>query len=592
MEIELLHKGIQMKRTFFKFLFFLLLLCVSVGISASSRPEIPEIVEKDGVLWADKGWAADIDGVRVLYLSGSPFEIGMQQGLLSADEPDELLEIWKSMNPAYHARGFDRVTWFFKDLYARYQFFPSFKRHTPDEYLKEMEGFILGASRGTEVSFYDIMMSNASQDLALTGLACSAFAAWGEATADGSLYLGRNLDHAAMMPMAKYQYLGFYNPDNGYKFVVHNYPSYVGMMSGMNSEGIVITSNYSIADPQESTIYGIPYMLMLRKALQYGGTIEEVLDIILASPRTAGLNLMVADKQRAVVAEVTAYRMIVREAEHAIYTTNQFKDPAMKQYQAAGWMASALRDQRFEELIEENWGTIDVSLSRDFMRDRFAPDSSARLGFVSGIQTDSNMASMVFVPGKGQVWLGRLGDIDARVPYTADGAFIGFDAHSIWETGLPQPRIGMLPPTPQEGFYADWFSVFDAVYLRYLGEYAEALELLEDVLTRYPKAEMPLYWAGRLNIHLGNLNEAFRYLEEYLELGSHNEQFYRFLAKVWTGAIFDTWGERDEALRRYKSGLQVEIDDMPGELTGFRQTAAEGLHTPLRINHEGQVEKQ
>jgi len=27
----------------------------------------------------------------------------------------------------------------------------------------------------------------------------------------------------------------------------------------------------------------------------------------------------------------------------------------MKQFQAAGWMASALRDQRFEELINENW---------------------------------------------------------------------------------------------------------------------------------------------------------------------------------------------------------------------------------------------
>ncbi len=579
-----------MKRKFFVFL--VLLLCISAGISASSRPEIPEIVEEDGILWAGNGWAAMQDGIRVLYFSGSPLEIGMQQGLLSADNPDELLAIWRSMNPAYHARGFNRVTWFFKDLYARFQFFPSFKRHTPDEYLQEMEGFILGASRGEEVSFYDIMMSNATQDLGLTGLACSAFAAWGDATADGYLYLGRNLDHAAMIPMAAYQYLAFYNPDQGHKFAVHNYPSYVGMMSGMNSEGIVITSNYSIADPQESTIYGLPYMLILRKALQYGGTIEEVLDIILKSPRTAGLNLLVADKQRAVVAEVTAYQMTVREAEHAIYTTNQFKDPMMKQHQAAGWMASALRDQRFEELLENNWGNIDVHLAREFMRDRFDPESSAHQGFVSGIQTESNLASMVFIPGKGQIWLARLGDIDARAPYTADGAFIGFDAHRIWETGLSQPSIGMLPPTPQEGFYTDWFSFFDAIYLRNLGEFEEALDIIEDVLTRHPEAEMPLYWAGRMNIHLGNLDEASRYLKKYLELETHNEPFYLFLAKVWNAVIHDTWGDRDEAVRFYQAGLHVEIDDMPGELTGFRQTAAEGLQFPLRVDAAGQVGRQ
>lgn len=569
-----------------------MLLILPAGISASSRPEVPQITEEHGMLRAGAGWAVEQDGIRVLYFSGSPFEIGMQHGLLAADDPDVLLDIWRSLNPAYQARGLDRIPWFFKDLYARFQFVPSFTRHIPDEYLQEMRGFILGASRGEESSTFDIMMSNASQDLGLTGLACSAFAAWGEATADGMLYLGRNLDHAMMIPMAAYQHLAFYNPDEGYQFAVHSYPSYVGIMSGMNSQGIVITSNYSIAHTGESTIYGLPYMLVLRKALQYGSTIEEVLDIILKAPRTAGLNLMIADTQRAVVAEITAYRMTVREAEHAVYTTNQFRDPGMKVHQAPGWMASELRDLRFEQLLEEHWGKIDLTISRDFMRDRFDPESGARSGFVSGIQTESNLASMVFIPEKGQIWLARLGDIDARAPYAADGAFIGFDASAVWETGLPQPTVGMLPPTPQEGFYADWFSVFDAVYLRYLGNYEEALEVIEDVLSRHPEAEMPLYWAGRLNIHLGNLDEAYRYLSAYLDRDMLHEPFYQFLALVWTAGILDTWGEREEAVRFYQAGLEVEIPDMPGELTGFRQSAAEGMQRPLQISEDGQLKRR
>ena len=68
-------------------------------------------------------------------------------------------------------------------------------------------------------------------------------------------------------------------------------------------------------------------MLVIRKVLKYGSTVEEVLDIILNSPRTVGLNLMVVDKERTVVVELTAYRMLVRKAENAIYSTNQFQDP-------------------------------------------------------------------------------------------------------------------------------------------------------------------------------------------------------------------------------------------------------------------------
>ena len=226
------------------------------------------------------------------------------------------------------------------------------------------------------------------------------------------------------------------------------------------------------------------------------------------------------------------------------------------------------------------------------MRDRFDPGSSANLGFISGIHTDINLASMIFVPGKGQVWLGRLGDIEARAPYAADGAFIGFDAHAIWQTGLPQTAIGIIPPTSQEGFFADWFSVFDAVYLRYLGEFEEALEMLEDVLTRHPEAEMPLYWAGRLNIHLGNLNAAFEYLEKYLRLEAHNEPVYLFLAKAWFAIILDTWGEREHAVEFYTAALEVEVEDMPGELTGFRQTANQGLQFSLYIDSAGEIGKQ
>lgn len=551
---------------------------------------LPETLEKDGVLWAGDGWIVEEEGIRVAYFTGTPLEIGIQQGLLSAQESLELLELWRSINPSYQAQGSDRVLWLFRNLYARLQFYPAFKRYTPHEYLEEMQGFILGASQGEESDFYEIFMGNASQDLELA--ACSAFAAWGEATLDGDLYVGRNLDHTRMAPMAKYQYLAFYNPHEGYPFVVHNYPSFVGTMSGMNREGIVITSNYSIAKPSETTIYGLPYMLVMRRALQYSGSIEEVIEYLLDAPRTVGLNLMVADGERAVIVELTANRLVVREEEEYIFATNQFIHPYMKEYQAHLWLASAKRDKRFETLIQENWGQIDVEVARDIMRDKFEPGSPPHQGFLRGINSESNMASMVFVPSRGEVYLGRIGDIEGHAPFAGDNAFIGFDAQKIWETGLPQKSIGILPATKQEGYDSDWFSLFDAFYLQSWGEYEEALLLTKDVLRRHPEAEMPLYLTGRLFIHLGDIQEGFHYLEQYLNLDSHSEPFYYFLALVWSGLIFDTWGEREEAITYYREALEVDISDMPGELTGFRLIADQGTKQPLYVDSEGQIGSQ
>ncbi len=558
--------------------------------SAAISAQLPEIVEEEDLLRAGEGWLMEKEGLRVAYFKGSPQEIGIQHGLLVVDDPESMQEAMQLLDPASQARELgERIAWFFKDLYARFKFIPAFKRHIPDEYLQEMEGFIIGASRGEESNYHEIIMSNSYQDLELAGPGCSAFAAWGEASRDGELYLGRNLDHLGMLPLADYQYLAFYQPEEGYPFAVHNYPSFVGTMSGMNSQGIVITSNYSPARSEEVTIDGLPYMIMIRQALQYGGSLEEVIEIIKETPRTVGLNLMIADAEanKAVVAEVTASRIQIREKEDFIYASNMYRDPHLQQFQDTGWHASTLRDNRFARLGDQLWGEMGIQEARDIMRDRFHPESTAGRGFVSGINDLATIASMVFAPQRGEIWVSTRGDSNSP-----DGSFIGFNARKIWERGQPVEPIGLLPPTERDEYLEHWFKVREAeMKIREHRDHQQVIDLLQPVLDQKPKSELPLLYTARGHLRLGEYSKGLEYLRQFTGLQEHAEPYYLLQGLFLCGLLSDHLGEREEALECYRRILELEIEDYFGEPMQHHW-ARIGLEEPLALTEEGGVKKQ
>lgn len=49
----------------------------------------------------------------------------------------------------------------------------------------------------------------------------------------------------------------------------------VGLMHGMNEKGIVIAKAYSTVVPEDTTVDGVPFTIMLRHALQYGGVLTK-----------------------------------------------------------------------------------------------------------------------------------------------------------------------------------------------------------------------------------------------------------------------------------------------------------------------------
>ena len=72
---------------------------------------------------------------------------------------------------------------------------------------------------------------------------CSAFAVWEEESSDSSLLVARNFDFYMGEDFAHNKLLTFAVPDSGYRYVSVVFPGMFGVLSGMNSQGLMVTIN-------------------------------------------------------------------------------------------------------------------------------------------------------------------------------------------------------------------------------------------------------------------------------------------------------------------------------------------------------------
>jgi predicted choloylglycine hydrolase len=576
------------KRLFFHLL-AILMICAAfctifLGASVKAHAAFPglSVHEQDGVRWAGAGWVKKYNGLKVAYFAGTPEEIGAQMYHLTVEPREqEMTAIFKSLQSMNNTGN--GLLDAFRNVYAKLKFLPAFKRFIPREYLDELKGFINEASKGTENSIDELLLGNAFQDLMLV-YGCSFFSAWGEASRNGNLIVGRNLDFANLDQIARAQLLAFYAPQQGYDFVTLTYPSNVGIMHGMNEKGLVIAMAYSMAVPSEMTIDGVPYTIMLRHLLQYAANVDEAIGIIKEMPRTVGLNILVADgsAREAVIVEVSAHRMAVREAgaEPFIYAANRYQMPYMKQYQASGWLSSASREKRFEQLKEFWWGRFDVNSAIEVMRDKNDPAVAGGAGLHPSIQNEGTIASMVFDASAREIWLSTSGGV-----LSGEHSFIGFSAPDIWNSGQPPADVLGVVPAPEETqFVLDWRQAMHITNLIYInGDYQNALELLSPIQERHPDDEHILSLLGKCHIELYNLEEARQVFERLVSLPAIYEPCNLLKAHFWLGVIYDQFGNRERAVEHYRAALAVEVPDVQDDFDQVRSFCRAGLERPLTM---------
>jgi hypothetical protein len=236
-----------------------------------------------------------------LHIEGKPYERGYQHGHLMAQEIPEYMERCATVLGS-------KEHW---DDYRR-TVDALFLRGFDQEILEEMRGIADGASdagarwQDRKIDLIDVAVANTTVELGelggaleatATGLEglnlekpayardghdsvtdhCSAFAATGPATRDGKMVIG----HVTWWPLTLAEQTNVMldiKPASGHRMLIQSYPG--GIESGtdwyQNDAGIVLTETTIEQTP--FNVHGTPVAFRARIAIQYSGTIDEVVE--------------------------------------------------------------------------------------------------------------------------------------------------------------------------------------------------------------------------------------------------------------------------------------------------------------------------
>jgi penicillin V acylase-like amidase (Ntn superfamily) len=71
-------------------------------------------------------------------------------------------------------------------------------------------------------------------------VACTAFEVKGDKSVDSSMLIGRNMDFSSGDKFAENKIIAFCKPDRGYNFCYITWPGMIGVVSGMNNQGLLL----------------------------------------------------------------------------------------------------------------------------------------------------------------------------------------------------------------------------------------------------------------------------------------------------------------------------------------------------------------
>lgn len=369
-----------------------------------------------------------------LYLEGSPLELGLRNGALS----DSLYRhqetvFFRKVEEIVPSRG---RQWLLRQFLAWYN------RKLPGSIIPEYRREIYGLSRYASDSLNFIAppyarslylhgahdIGHALQDLAMVG--CTSFAVWGENTDDGQLLIGRNFDFYAGDEFAENKVVAFIRPESGYGFMSVSWPGMIGVVSGMNTEGLTVTINAGRSSvPWKART---PVSLLVREILQYAQNIDEAIAIAARRRVFVSESIMVgsAADNRAVLIEISPRKKGIFEVENSarLVCSNHFLSRAYsrdkKNRKQMEESHSLYRFDRVNQLLDTH-EKVNVEKAVALLRNREGIDGrEIGLGNEKSLNQLLAHHGVVFRPAERKVWV-------SAHPYQL-GAFVAYDLKEIF----------------------------------------------------------------------------------------------------------------------------------------------------------------
>ncbi len=336
-----------------------------------------------------KAYRFQAGGWTYVHLEGSPFDIGYQHGYLLAEEIQDALDAIKLFDTHETQRD-----WEFFRTTAEKMLWP----HIDPEYQREMQGVASGMkARGIGIDVYDIVALNAFEEvpdyyvpwlnkqnksaknpkLAAPGN-CSAFIATGSMTKDHQIVIAHN-NWTSYLAGERWVIIFDIQPEHGNRMLMDGFPGVITSDDdfGINSAGIMVTET-TITQFEGWDPNGKPEFMRSRKALQYANNIDDYVRIIKDGNNGGYANdWLIGDRKTDEIAylELGLKNTPLWRTKDGYYVSSNFpRDPKLISEETTFDVNDAAsspnaRHVRWEELMKENKGNIDVRMAERFLAD-------------------------------------------------------------------------------------------------------------------------------------------------------------------------------------------------------------------------------
>jgi hypothetical protein len=371
----------------------LILLAPSFSMStASAAPSDPRLAKSyrfEQGLWT------------YVHLEGDPGTVGFQHGYLLAPEiVDALHEIQLEKK---HSTGRD---WQFFRAASHDMLWP----HIENEYQQELQGIVEGlkAHGVAGVDLDDVVALNAMEELGdyyvpwlqkregkdkVSGIPhpkapgnCSAFVATGSYTKDHQIVIAHN-NWTNYMAGERWRMILDLVPAHGNRILMDGFPGIIISDDdfGVNSSGLMVTET-TITQFEGFDPNGKPEFVRARKALQYANSIDDYVRIMLDGNNGGYANdWLLGDRKTGEVARFEnglKHSRVWRSKDGYFVGSNFASDPEVLRDETPDFKPNDLasspnaRRVRWEELMRQNKGRIDVEMAQQFLGDHY--DSYAK----------------------------------------------------------------------------------------------------------------------------------------------------------------------------------------------------------------------
>jgi hypothetical protein len=362
----------------------IVLICAAIltaTVAASKAPKPDERLKSAVRRPAVNGWT-------YVHLEGTPAEIGFQHGYLLATEIQDMQKVF-----ALELTHDDGKDWnFFRDA-AKNVLWP----HIEQEYREELQGIADGLNaQGVNLDVWDVATMNASQEwsyyvaeydkahkiASLPTVAapehCSAFVAVGSYTKDGRVVIAHN-NWTNYLDGSRWTIAFDIAPAHGYRLLMDGLPGFIhsGDDFGLNAAGIVITET-TISGFHGYDAMGVPEFVRARKAMQYAASIDDAARIFKEGNNGGYANdWLIADTRKNEIAslELGLKNVTLERKTDGYFVGSNFPiNPKLAAEETDFAMtdnanSANARHHRWEQLMSENKGKIDVPMAEKFLAD-------------------------------------------------------------------------------------------------------------------------------------------------------------------------------------------------------------------------------